>query len=41
LIGEVAYDFGNGFAAALRGGYQARVSTEGAPSAGAQIAYSF
>jgi hypothetical protein len=41
LIGEVAYDFGNGFAAALRGGYQARVSTEGAPSAGAQVAYSF
>jgi hypothetical protein len=41
LLGEVAYDFGNGFGAALRGGYEARTSTDGAPSAGAQLMYAF
>ncbi len=41
LLGELAYDFGNGFAAAVRGGYQARVSTEGAPSVGAQLMFAF
>jgi len=41
LLGEVAYDFGNGFAAALRAGYQARLSTDGAPSVGAQVMYAF
>ena len=41
LLGEVAYDFGNGFAVAVQGGYQARVSTDGSPGAGAQLMYAF
>jgi len=41
LLGEIAYDFGNGFAAAIRGGYQARVSTDGAPGGGATVTYAF
>jgi hypothetical protein len=41
LLGEMAYDFGNGFAAAIHGGYQARVSTDGAPGGGASVTYAF
>jgi hypothetical protein len=41
LLGEMAYDFGNGFAVAIRGGYQARVSTDGAPGGGASVTYAF
>jgi len=41
LIGEVTADLGAGFHTSVRGGYQARRSTEGGPSAGATVAYSF
>jgi hypothetical protein len=41
LIGEVLYDFGNGFMAGVRGGYQARDSTSGGPSAGLRLGYAF
>ncbi|HVW27643.1 MAG TPA: hypothetical protein VHC69_19895 [Polyangiaceae bacterium] len=41
LQGELAYDFGNGFAASIRGGYQARVATDGAPGGGASVTYAF
>ena len=39
LLGEVAIDVGRGFAAALRGGYQARLATSGGPSGGATLSY--
>ncbi|MEP7051990.1 MAG: hypothetical protein ABJB12_16615 [Pseudomonadota bacterium] len=41
LLGEVSGQLGQGFSAAARAGYQARVSTGGGPSAGATLAYSF
>jgi hypothetical protein len=41
LLGEVTSQLGSGFSAALRGGYQARVSTGGGPSAGATLGYAF
>jgi hypothetical protein len=41
LLAEVAVDVGQGFGVALRGGYQARVSTSGGPSAGATLSYAF
>jgi hypothetical protein len=41
LLGEVTGQLGSGFSAALRGGYQARVSTGGGPSAGATLGYAF
>jgi hypothetical protein len=41
LLGEVTGQLGLGFSAALRGGYQARVSTGGGPSAGATVGYAF
>jgi hypothetical protein len=41
LIGEVAYDFGNGLTVALRGGYQARHSTSGSGSAGLRLMWAF
>jgi hypothetical protein len=41
LLGELTGDLGSGFSAALRGGYQARVSTAGGPSAGATVGYAF
>jgi hypothetical protein len=41
LVGEIAYDFGGGFSAALRGGYQARQSNGGGPSGGAQLMFAF
>jgi hypothetical protein len=41
LLGEVTGQLGAGFSAALRGGYQARVSTGGGPSAGATLGYAF
>ena len=41
LLGEVTGELGSGFSAALRGGYQARVSTGGGPSAGATLGYAF
>jgi hypothetical protein len=41
LLGEVAVDVGQGFGVALRGGYQARVSTSGGPSVGATLSYAF
>ena len=41
LLGEVGVDIGAGFAAAARGGYQARQSTSGGPSGGGTISYSF
>jgi hypothetical protein len=41
LVGEIAYDFGSGVSAALRGGYQARVSIEGGPSGGARLNFAF
>ena len=41
LVGEIAYDFGGGVSAALRGGYQARESTAGGPSGGAQLMFAF
>jgi hypothetical protein len=41
LLGELAFDMENGFVAAVRGGYQARRSTSGGPSAGATLSYAF
>jgi hypothetical protein len=41
LLGEVAVDLGSGFGVAARGGYQARLSTEGGPAMGASLAYAF
>jgi hypothetical protein len=41
LLGEVGYEIGGGFAVALRGGYQARLSTSGGPSGGASVSYAF
>jgi hypothetical protein len=41
LVGEVAYQFGAGFAAAVRGGYQARDTTEGGPSVGTELMFAF
>jgi hypothetical protein len=41
LLGEVTGQLGAGFSAALRGGYQARVSTGGGPSAGGTLGYAF
>lgn len=41
LLGEMAYDFGNGLGVAIRGGYQARVATDGAPGGGAAVTYAF
>ena len=41
LLGEVTAELGAGFSAALRAGYQARVSTGGGPSAGATLGYAF
>jgi len=41
LLGEVTGDLGAGFSASVRGGYQARVSTGGGPSAGATLGYAF
>ena len=41
LLGEVTGQLGQGFIASLRGGYQARVSTGGGPSAGGSLGYAF
>lgn len=41
LLGEVTGQLGQGFSAAVRGGYQARVATGGGPSAGATLGYAF
>ena len=41
LFGEVAVDAGAGIGIAARGGYQARVFTEGGPSAGLTLQYAF
>jgi len=41
LLGEVTANLGQGFTAAVRGGYQARVSTSGGPSAGGTVGYAF
>jgi hypothetical protein len=41
LIGEALYDVGNGFLVGVRGGYQARDSTSGGPSAGLRLGYAF
>ena len=41
LLGEVNVQMGRGFALAARGGYQARDSTSGGPSAGGDLSYAF
>ncbi len=41
LLAELTFDLGNGFDAGLRGGYQARLATDGGPGAGATLSYSF
>ncbi len=41
LLGEIGLDVGGGFTLAARGGYQARLFTEGGASAGGTLAYSF
>jgi hypothetical protein len=41
LLGDVTGQLGQGFSVAVRGGYQARVSTSGGPSAGATLGYAF
>jgi hypothetical protein len=41
LLGELGVDVGSGFSIAARGGYQARVFTEGGASAGGTLAYAF
>jgi hypothetical protein len=41
LLGEVDWAIGEGFSAAARGGYQARLFTAGGPSAGVTLRYAF
>ena len=41
LLGEVGIDVGSGFNVAVRGGYQARLFTEGGAAGGGTLAYSF
>lgn len=41
LFGELSGQLGLGFSVGLRGGYQARASTGGGPSAGATVGYAF
>ena len=41
LVGEVGVYCGGGVTVAVRGGYQARKSTDGAPSGGAQLSFAF
>ena len=41
LLGELGVDLGAGFSLAARGGYQARLFTEGGASAGGTMSYSF
>lgn len=41
LLGELGVDLGAGFSAAARGGYQARLYTEGGASAGGTLSYAF
>jgi hypothetical protein len=41
LLGEAAFVLGGGFAAGVRGGYQARKSTSGGPSFGGHVALAF
>ncbi len=41
LLGELGFDVGGGFLLAARGGYQARLFTEGGASAGGTVAYAF
>ncbi len=41
LLLELKIDVGQGFAAGLRGGYQARLATDGGPGAGTTLSYSF
>ena len=41
LLGEVMFNAGAGFGVSVRGGYQARVFTEGGPSAGLGLNYAF
>jgi hypothetical protein len=41
LLGEAALELGHGFAASVRGGYQARRSTSGGPSLGGSLSLAF
>ncbi len=41
LLGELGVDLGAGFSVAARGGYQARLFTEGGASGGGTVSYSF
>ncbi|MBW2525976.1 MAG: hypothetical protein JRI23_17480 [Deltaproteobacteria bacterium] len=41
LLAEVGWNIGWGFSVAGRGGYQARLSTSGGPTAGGSLAYAF
>lgn len=41
LLGELALDAGSGFTIAARGGYQARLYTEGGASGGGTVSYAF
>ncbi len=41
LLGELGFDVGGGFTLAARGGYQARLFTEGGASGGGTLAYAF
>ena len=41
LLGELGVDVGGGFSLAARGGYQARLYTEGGASGGGTVAYAF
>jgi hypothetical protein len=41
LVGEIGLDCGAGVTVALRGGYQARESTGGGPSGGANLSFAF
>jgi hypothetical protein len=41
LYGEIGADLSSGFSLAVRGGYQARDSASGGPSAGVTVAYAF
>lgn len=41
LLGELSFDVGAGFSIAVRGGYQARLFTEGGASTGGTLSYAF
>jgi hypothetical protein len=41
LLAQIGIDFGAGFSAAVRGGYQARTFNQGGGSVGLELGYAF